>query len=204
MIEINLSHNRKGFGSKGSSGALDLSKLNSKMVIIGLLLMYAPSFFLQDFFDGEKNRVNQEIQILSAENKKTVKELRSLRELQKQVEKHQEEEKKLKAKLEIVREIISNRKNPFQIMLYISKNIPDSVWINKLKIEKNQLIIEGMATSYKSIGIFTNNLKSSIFFSFVTYKQIDKSRSAIGGTSQVANNKFTENFEVIANISRYE
>lgn len=202
MIEVNLVHSKKGFGAQKSGSNVDISKVNSKMVFIAIALLYVPGIFLSDYFDSEKEVINNQIQILNAENQKSLKSLKEVRSLRQQVEQHQEQEKRLKAKLEIVREIISSRKNPYQILLYISKNIPENVWLNELKVEKNQLILKGTAKSYKSIGVFTNNLKNAIFFSFVTYRQLTDG-DVVSSTKRV-NSEFAESFEIVANIARYE
>lgn len=202
MIEINLVHSKKGFGAQKASASVDLTQINSKMVFIAIAILYVPGFFLNDFFDSQKAQINAEIQVINVENQKALKELKEVQSLQQQVEQHQEQEKRLKAKLEIVREIISSRKNPYQILLYISKNIPENVWLNELKVEKNQLILKGTAKSYKSIGVFTNNLKNAIFFSFVTYRQVTDGN--VVSSAKRVNSEFSENFEIVANIARYE
>ena len=68
-------------------------------------------------------------------------------------------------KLKAVNEVLKLKKNPVNLLLYISKNISTDLWIDKLSITKGgTLEIQGGSNSYKSIGVFIESLNQSIFF----------------------------------------
>ncbi len=76
--------------------------------------------------------------------------------------------KALKAELQLriktIKDLKKKQKQPVYMMLEISKNIPERVWINKLNFNGNRISIYGTALSQNLIATFTKNIESSVFF----------------------------------------
>jgi hypothetical protein len=163
MIKVNLFVGKKPI-DLASIGGFDLSKLNVKHLLLAIGLSYTPEFYFYDKFTEELNAVQAKI---SASNKKYATlqtEAKSLDNIQKQVDALERLEKNLEEKLVVVKEIFKKRSNPMNVMLYIAKNTPEDLWLTEMLIENNTIQIKGESLGYKSIGLFIENLRNSIFF----------------------------------------
>ena len=105
-------------------------------------------------------------------------EIDAYKDIEGKINKIAEEEEKLKQRRELIRKRAQNKKNPSKIMEYLSKNIPQDVWIEKLTLQGDGISIEGATLTYKSISIFLENLKSSVFFdkSFEFWRDYNRAR----------------------------
>ena len=163
MIEINLSTKGKE-QDLTNLGGLNLSLVNVKMLFIGLVLIYTLEPVIDIVFGSEIEFNEKEVVRLRAEHKNKASELRKYDEVKRQVKELDEQQKKLKAKISVVRDIVDMRQNPFNVMKYIAENTPKDVWLIELELNKKKLTLVGYSSSWKSIGDFIENLKSSIFF----------------------------------------
>ena len=195
MIEINLITGKKQGGLTAVAG-IDFNKLNIKMVIVAILFLYIPEPFLVDMMDTEIETVTQKNTALRKEYAAVNKKVKSLKEIEEQVVALKDQEAKLARKLNVVKQIINKRQNPFQIFYYLAQNIPSDVWLTKLELDDKKLILTGHSKTWKSIGTFLENIKSSIFFAKdLRYEQptgADKAKDRV------------ETFTIIANIVRFE
>lgn len=197
MIEINLSPTKKAAGI-ANVGGIDLSQINVKMMIIALLIWFVPEPVLMGILDDEKAGYEKEFQKLNTEFKKLQGTVKSMDNVQKQVDALKEQEEKLALKLQTVKEIINKRQNPYEVLLYITKNIPADVWLTSINIDENNLVIRGYAKTWKNIGDFLEALKSSIFFS----KTVDYQRP--GDMSPDYRGQRVEVFEIKTSIVRFK
>lgn len=170
MIKLNLSPSKKSTGI-ANIGGIDLSLINVKMMVIGLVLFFIPEPLLVSVYDGEISAARQEFQALDRSYKKLQRKVRSMRSIQKQVDALSAQEDKLAVKLETVKQIINKRQNPFLIMKYVADNIPEGVWLERISLDNSTFVLRGYAKTYKKIGTFISSLKSSIFFQNVNYKK---------------------------------
>lgn len=197
MIEINLSPSKQS-GSIANVGGIDLSLINVKMVFISLLILYIPEGFVEDYYNSEIAANSSTVQVLNKEFRQVSSKVKGMSNIQKQVDALNEQEQKLSQKLNAVKDIINKRSNPFELLKYLTQNIPEDVWVTYISIRDNNLKIKGHSTNYRSIGAFLANLKNSIFFS----KQISYARP------EGANNEYrgqrVEVFEINASILRFK
>lgn len=198
MIEINLSIESKE-QSLTKIGGIDLSKINVKGMLIAILLLYIPEMILTGHFESETEEVNAELATLRTQDRQLKNKVRGLDNIEKQINALKEQEQRLAEKLGVVRQIINKKQNPFNVLKYIADNTPKDIWINELVISENlELIIRGQSQTWKSIGIFLDNLKNSIFFSKdITYTQPNNNAQAGEGPR-------LENYEMRTKIVRFE
>jgi len=197
MIEINLSPSKKS-GSIANIAGMDLSLVNVKMVFIALLILFIPEGFLVDFYDSQIQENNNRVQILNKDFREVSNKVRGLSNIQQQVDALKEQEEKLSQKLNAVKSIINKRSNPFQLLQYVTQNIPEDVWVTHISINDKNLLIKGHSKNWKSIGAFLENLKNSIFFS----KQITYSRPE--GAPNEYRGQRVEVYEINATILRFK
>jgi Tfp pilus assembly protein PilN len=164
MIKINLSTVKKPLDVT-KIGGLDLSKLNVKYLVLGIFLIYVPDLFLNSTWEEERTLAQEEINQLTTEKNQISRKVKDMKEFQEQVDALNTLELKLTEKLNVVRQILTTKKNPFNLMVYIAKNIPQDLWLTELSVIDNKLKIAGKSLDYKSIGKFQEDLKNSIFLS---------------------------------------
>lgn len=193
MIEINLSTKGKE-NDLTNVGGINLSLLNVKFLFLGLVLVYALEPIIDIFYQGDIDANNALIKENKTKHQQLVKELRKYDSVKNQVEELEEQRKKLKAKINVVREIVEMRQNPFAVMKYVAENTPPNVWLVDLEIDKRDIKLTGYSTSWKSIGDYIENLKSSIFFNgSVSYSKPEGLKSKL-------NKKRVESFEITTQI----
>ncbi|MGK0367468.1 MAG: Tfp pilus assembly protein PilN [Thermoproteota archaeon] len=193
MIKINLLVGKKPVDIT-NVGGFDLSKLSLRMMIFALILFYVPDFFVYDFLEEELKTKDSQIKLVAKEQKKLNVKVRSLKKIERQIKALEILEKKLHQKLGVVKEILKIRSNPMNILLYVSKNIPENLWLIDITFENNTVRFKGQSKSFKNIGIFIENLKSSIFFR--------KDTKLLGTNPNVELG--VEEFEIIAPVVSYE
>lgn len=196
MIEINLIVGKKPFKMPTIMG-VDMALINVKMIVVAIMLSFVPGALLESDWEPEVNTANEQVSELQLKIKKLEKKNDENKSIQEQVDALARQEKKLAERLGVVKEIIKLKKNPMGIMLYLAKNIPDDVWIVSLSIENNTIKIKGQSLTYKSIGVFIENLKNSVFFS----KDIVMSGSR---TLEKEGQARIEEFDISGTIARFE
>lgn len=196
MIEIDLSSGR-GDGDKLNVGGFDLSYLNVKMLLIGIVFLYLPEALLQSYYDGEVEGLNKKELSIRKAVRKTTSKVKELDSIRKQVEALKQQETKLSERLKTVKVIINKRQNPFKIFHYVAESIPTNVWLTSLKMEDRRLVLKGHAENWKDIGTFLEALKNSIFLSNLEYKVPENAKTEYDGRK-------VEVFEITSNITRFE
>jgi hypothetical protein len=163
MIEINLSPTKKA-ASITNVGGIDLSLINVKMLVISILILYVPEGFIESYYEEQTQKEIQSQTKYRNELKIVSEKVKSMRSIEKQVDALRDQEEKLARKLDVVKEIINKRQNPFDVLKYVTENVPPNLWLTKLELDGGEMIFEGYATDFNAIGGFLANLKNSIFF----------------------------------------
>ena len=196
MIKINLSAAQKQVDIS-NLGGFDFTKLKIKAVLLACVLIYLPDIFLVSVWDDEFNSKNQELTELQSKSISLKRKVSQSATLEKQIRELKAQEENLGKKLTAVKQAISQKRNPANLLLYVSKNMPDDLWIKELVIDGETMLIKGDALSYNSVGNFVNNLRSSIFI---------KDSSIKGTTSAVraSDKRRIESFEISFVLARLE
>ncbi len=176
---------------------LDLTKIKIVPLLVALVLVYAPDYFLVPMFEEELNIINQNLTTKRQELGKLKSKIAQTAALEKQITELKAQEENLGQKLIAVKQAISEKRNPSGVLLYIAKNIPEELWIKELALENNEMLIKGEALDYTSIGSFINNLKASVFI---------KEANIISTNSMVreSDKRRIESFEVKFIIGKFE
>ena len=196
MIKINLIVKKKELG-KFSRLGLDFSKLKVKFVLLSVIIFYASSALLNGYIKGVESKKDNELAALNKKMQTLMKEISRNKEVEKKIEKIVSQEKMLHEKKEIIEVRVKERKNPSKIMIYLSKNIPEDVWIKKLTLKNDQIHMECVTSTYNSINTFVENLKSSIYFN-KSFKL-----SSVKTEVNKKTGKRTESFNISGEIERY-
>lgn len=197
MISINLSTQKKAVDIT-NVGGLDLSKIKVKFVLIAILISYLPDFIILPSLEEERAAAQETINNLTTEANKKRKQVNSLKGFDKQIQQLKRREQQLVEKLELVKTIISKKKNPWKVLEYVAKNIPPEIWLTEIYYEDDKMIFKGLSMDYTNQGVFLENLKRSVFFADnITYSKVDTAAMS-------SDMKKMAPFEITANIVRYE
>ena len=198
MIEINLSTLKKPL-DLANVGGFDLSKLNVKLVVLAIIFLYIPDFFLIDSLEESRVAADEELQSMVLEKNKLTKRVNALKEFDKQVQQLKRREQQLTEKLDVVKNILTTKRNPWNILVYIAKNIPPEIWLTQIEFREDELTFKGLSQDYANQGVFLENLKKSIFFDkSITYSKIPSTSTAADAEKSMAP------FEIKARITRFE
>ena len=197
MIEINLSTQKKAVDIK-NVGGFDLSKLNVKYVLIAIVISYLPDFIILPSLEDTRVQAQARVDQLNSENSKKKAQVNSLKGFDKQIQQLKRREQQLLEKLELIKTIISKKKNPWNVLVYVAKNIPQEIWLTEIHYEEDKITFKGLSMDYTNQGVFLDNLKRSVFFADnISYNKIDTA-------TMPTEMKKMAPFEITANIVRYE
>ncbi len=164
MIEINLLEQKKPLKIPIVLG-VDLSKINYKLLLVGIILSYVPEYTYYPILAEEIVKKNVEITSLNEELGKLEADIKGNEAIKNQLDAFNKQVEKLKERSDQVEKIIKTRTNPRKILERIARNIPEDMWLNKMEIGKDKKVtFEGLSSSYKSIGNFIVLLNESLFF----------------------------------------
>jgi hypothetical protein len=197
MIEINLSPRSKD-NKLENLGGFNLSLINVKMTVFAFIALYAIDPFVDDYYDTELERISTTQKKIRSKQRKITTKLRKLDDVKKQVEDLNLQETNLAKKINVVKKIVDKRQNPFKVLKYITENIPPDVWVIEIELDDRNIKIIGFSKSWKSIGKFLQNLKSSIFFE--TNMSFDKPE----GLETELQGQRVEAFEIKTTVIRFE
>lgn len=196
MIKINLTAAQKQVDISNLAG-FDFTKLKIKAVIIACVIIYLPDVMLLPMWEDEYNNRNQELATLQGQSSSLKRKVSQSGVLEKQIRELKAQEDNLGKKLTAVKQAISQKRNPANLLLYISKNMPEDLWIKELNIEGETMLVKGEALSYTSVGNFVNNLRSSVFIRDANIKSTNSNVRA-------SDKRRIESFEISFAVSRFE
>ena len=196
MIKVNLYPGKKPINLTKIYG-FDLLKIKWVPLFVGILLINLPEGFIVDYYADAAEKIRKEQVKLDNDAKELEQKVEESKKIQQQVDALKEQEGKLAAKLGLIKNIFDERKNPFNLLIYIAKNIPEDVWLDELNLNQDNLEVKGKSYNYKSIGLFIENLKSSVFLkSDISFSQ--PSSSGEPGEEKI------EQFVIKSKIGKFE
>jgi type IV pilus assembly protein PilN len=121
--------------------------------IIGALLLLAllgvGGWWLK--LRSDLNRVNT--QIAAAQ-----KEIEELKPILAEVEEYKSKKAQLEHKIQVINELKVNQRGPVQIMDYVSRAVPELLWISRLELRGNSISVRGSAFNTNAVAAFIENL----------------------------------------------
>ncbi len=163
MLRVNLYVGKKPFKMPVIAG-VDTGAISFKGLALAWLISFAPDFVFKEEWQQEMDSTTTINKQLQLKLKKLQKEERGYGQIQAEIEELKKQEKRLARRLGQVKILIKQKINPMKVLLYFAKNIPEDVWLENLNMTGSKISVKGRSSSYKSIGVLIENLKSSVFF----------------------------------------
>ena len=95
------------------------------------------------------------------------RELQRLEEIRAKGDEYKARKAELARKIDLITTLKKQQAVPVHIMDQVSKNLPQSLWLESMSVNNNAITISGKATSYNAVTEFYNNLSDSGYFAGV-------------------------------------
>jgi Tfp pilus assembly protein PilN len=168
LIKINLV--REGRAVRGAGGAAPAAvtavaaaagagptNLNGLIIIVlaGIALVLAAGWW----FITDRTLANrkQQVAVRAAEAAK-------LEAIIKEVEDFQKRKDSLQNRIDLINRLKQNQKGPVRIMDQISRDLPDLVWLDKMSVAGNHIVLNGRSLNPNAIANYVENIKNDPYF----------------------------------------
>lgn len=197
MIEVNLSpvQQTQDFTKVGP---INLTLINPIYLLVGIIAIYSIEPIIDGIFNDDIARLESEYKTKQNQLQKLRTELSSFDEVKKQVEELNQKEKELEKQVDVIKQIVAKRQNPYAVLKYIAEKTPDDVWIVDLVVDDRNLKIMGYSRAFPSITKFIEELRLSIHFNSdnINYTKPQTLNSELKGIA-------VEPFEITAQIVNF-
>jgi Tfp pilus assembly protein PilN len=152
MIKINLlsegkrpaAVRKKAAGAPGQDIATGMLLLG---ILIGVLACAGYWWLENSHLNAKKEEVAQ-----------AQKQVDALAAVIKEVDDYKAKKKNLGDKIGVINELKSNQRGPVRIMDYISRALPELLWLDRMKMNASSIELEGRAFNPNAVAAFLENL----------------------------------------------
>lgn len=175
MIKINLLSEgkrpaavRKAKGAT-SSGNQDIGQwMMAAGVLVGVLAV-ALAWWLQ----SNKNEA-KEAEVAVAQH-----EVEQMASVIKEVEEYKTKKGELERKIGIINDLKANQRGPVRVMDYVSRALPELLWLDRMKMTASSIEIEGRAFNTNAVAAFIENLDKVPEFDEPTLKSTEQQTGGV-------------------------
>ena len=123
MIELNLLGEKKPFRMPIVLG-VDLSAINFVGMLVAIAFAYIPEMFIKSYYEDQMKGIEKLVVVERGKLKKLTARVRQNQGLKKKLDRFNKRIEELRVKEKQVQSILQTRKNPFNMLLFLAKNIP--------------------------------------------------------------------------------
>lgn len=102
--------------------------------------------------------VNGRLKEKQAEVAQAQKQVDALQAVLKEVDDFKAKKKSLTDKIAVINELKSNQRGPVRVMDYVSRALPELLWLDRMKMSAGSIEIEGRAFNPNAVANFLDNL----------------------------------------------
>jgi Tfp pilus assembly protein PilN len=153
MIKINLlsEGRRPAAVRKARTPGSQPSNIGNWLLLTGVLLGGLA-------FGGRYYVLNQALDDKRAEVAQAQKEVDELQAVIKEVEDYKAKEMELERKIKIINDLKLNQRGPVRVMDYISRALPELLWLDRMRMSAATIELEGRAFNTNAEAAFLENL----------------------------------------------
>lgn len=168
MIKINLlsEGKRPAAVRKKSAAKLEGQDIGQYMLLAGIvigLLALAGAWWLQSQKTADKQQ-----EVAAAQ-----REVDQLASVIKEVEDYKAKKAELERKIGIINDLKANQRGPVRVMDYISRALPELLWLDSMSMKPDSISVEGRAFNTNAVANFIDNLDKVPEFDEPTLKTTD-------------------------------
>jgi type IV pilus assembly protein PilN len=174
MIKINLlsEGKRPAAVRKKSATKLEGQDVGQYMLLAGIvvgLLALGGAYYMQ----SQKTAAKQE-EVAAAQ-----REVDKLASVIKEVEEYKGKKAELERKIGVINDLKANQRGPVHVMDYISRALPELLWLDTLSMKSDSITVEGRAFNMNAVANFIDNLDKVPEFDEPTLKSTDLQQGGI-------------------------
>ena len=169
MIKINLlsEGKRPAAVRKKSAGAkLEGQDIGQYMLLAGILVGVLASAGAW-YWQSQKTAAKQE-EVAAAQ-----REVDQLASVIKEVEDFKSKKAELERKIGVINDLKANQRGPVRVMDYISRALPELLWLDTMTMKSDSITVEGRAFNTNAVANFIDNLDKVPEFDEPTLKTTD-------------------------------
>jgi hypothetical protein len=191
MIKINLATGKQSNiiaqkGTQASSFGIiknidfeEFKELPLRKVLPPILIAIIANYSLENYkttkteeLDLQINQIRSSHDLINTDLKKSI----TYDELKKSLTK---DETLIKNKIKIIHELLSGRSFVYDLLVSISKSIPENVWLSELTLNGKDLTLKGQAVDLSQISDFMKNMNENALLEGITLKNTQQSINKI-------------------------
>jgi type IV pilus assembly protein PilN len=153
MIKINLlsEGKRPAAVRKARAPGGEIQDLALWMLLLGALLGVLAAGGYWWYLNGKLKEKQEEV--VQAQ-----KEVDALQAVIKEVEDYKRKKKNLADKIAVINDLKSNQRGPVRVMDYISRALPELLWLDRMRMTGSSIEIDGRAFNPNAVANFMDNL----------------------------------------------
>jgi Tfp pilus assembly protein PilN len=153
MIKINLlSEGKRAVRkAKPATSLLEGKDIGQYLIVAGLLIGALASGWFWWTLKQKIADQQEEISIAQAE-------VEALGAVIREVEEYKAKKAELERKIGIINDLKANQKGPVRIMDYVSKALPELLWMDRLTMNATTIVLEGRAFNTNAVAALIENL----------------------------------------------
>ena len=154
MIKINLLSEGKRSAvrkAKPAASLLEGKDIGQFLILIGLIAGSIVAGW--SWWSLKQDIADQQEEIAAAQA-----EVEALGAVIKEVEDYKAKKAELERKIGIINDLKANQKGPVRVMDYISKSLPELLWLDRMTMNATTINVEGRAFNTNAVAAFIENL----------------------------------------------
>lgn len=153
MIKINLLSEGKRAVRKAKPAAslLEGKDVGQYLIVLGLVIGALVSAW--SWWSLKQRIADQQEEIAIAQA-----EVEALGAVIKEVEEYKAKKAELERKIGIINDLKANQKGPVRIMDYVSKSLPELLWLDRMTMNATTIVVEGRAFNTNAVAALIENL----------------------------------------------
>src|SRR3954463_2396838 len=174
MIKINLlsEGKRPAAVRKKSAAKLEGQGVGQWMLLAGILIGLA-AFGIAWYLQNQKTTAKQQ-EVAAAQ-----REVDQLASVIKEVEEYKGKKAELERKIGIINDLKANQRGPVRVMDYISRALPELLWLDSMSMRSSSMTVEGRAFNTNAVANFIDNLDKVPEFDEPLLKSTDLQQGGI-------------------------
>ncbi|MDZ4677829.1 MAG: PilN domain-containing protein [Oligoflexia bacterium] len=189
MIRVNLLKDSRDRGTStvlgggtflGGSDSVEGGESARPDLLIKIVMFIVPVIFLYGYQQYTAGIAEAQMEVLKQQSDQIDTQLKALDPVVKELERFEEEKRKLNSQLDIIKRLSKERLKNVKSLDALQGIIPAKAWLSQLKIVENKVELEGFATDDIVISDFMQSLDSSIYFTNISLTTSDEAKKEDG------------------------
>ncbi|MFL6195250.1 MAG: PilN domain-containing protein [Thermoanaerobaculia bacterium] len=175
MIKINLlSEGKRPAAVRKKSAGMKLEGQDIGQYMLAAGLLVGVIGLAMTWYYWDKKVTAKQDEVASAQ-----REVDAMASVIKEVEDYKAKKAELERKIGIINDLKANQRGPVRVMDYISRALPELLWLDRAKMTVNTIEVEGRAFNTNAVANFIENLDKVPEFDEPTLKSTEEQTGGV-------------------------